>query len=181
MPINLNNWKLEQDETAIGQHYLLPGNLFVHREPHVITTVLGSCVSVCLWDCVLKFGGMNHYMLPLWNGEGLASPRYGNIAITKIYDRMVAMGAEHRNLRAKVFGGGEVLRVTPGVLNVGERNIMIAMSMLKEMDLPIVSQDVGGKSGRKIIYKSHTAEVLLKRLRGQVDDIKLSLPTDNSK
>ncbi len=57
-------------------HYLHPGNLFAHRTPHIVTTILGSCVAVCLWDPINNIGGINHYMLPLWNGEGLPVPKY---------------------------------------------------------------------------------------------------------
>lgn len=163
-------------DEELKQHYLFPGNIFVHREPHVITTVLGSCVSVCLWDTVLKFGGMNHYMLPLWNGDGLASPRYGNIAIPKLIDRMTEKGSKKANIKAKVFGGGEVLKISKGVMNVGERNIVIARDMLKELGIPIIGSDLGGTTGRKIIFNTATGSVYLKRLRQQVDDIKIIKP-----
>jgi chemotaxis protein CheD len=163
-------------DDELKQHYLFPGNLFVHREPHLITTVLGSCVAVCLWDPMLKFGGMNHYMLPLWNGDGLASPKYGSIAIPKLVERMMDMGSKKTNLKAKVFGGGEVLKITQGVLNVGERNIVIARDMLKEAGIPIIGSDLGGLTGRKILFNTETGGVLLKRLRRQINDIKIINP-----
>jgi len=163
-------------DDELKQYYLYPGNLFVHRDPHIITTVLGSCVSVCLWDQVLKFGGMNHYMLPLWNGEGLASPKYGNIAIQKLVEKMIELGSKKANLRAKVFGGGEVLKITQGVLNVGERNIVIAKDMLKETGIPIIGSDLGGVTGRKILFNTETGSVLMKRLRRQIDDIRVIKP-----
>lgn len=157
----------------LGQHYLYPGNLFAHKSPHMVTTVLGSCVSVCLWDKRLGVGGMNHYMLPLWNGEGLATPRYGNIAINKLYEKMLGMGCNHKDLVAKVFGGGEVLAVTHAVLNVGQRNVLLAMDMLKEMKIRIVSSKVGGKTGLKLLFNTSTGAVLVKTLTKQIDDIKL--------
>lgn len=138
----------------------------------MVTTVLGSCVSVCLWDSKLKIGGINHYMLPLWNGEGLATPKYGNIAINKLYEKMLSFGCKHSSLKAKMFGGGEVLAVRNAVLNVGERNILLAIDMLKSMKIQIISQDVGGRSGRKLLFNTHTGNVLLKKLSKQVDDIK---------
>jgi len=87
-------------EQGENTHYLIAGSLFAHKERHMVTTVLGSCVSVCLWDCVRKRGGINHYMLPFWNGEGLASPKYGNIAIAKLIEKMLEFGSDRRNLRA---------------------------------------------------------------------------------
>ena len=86
--------------------YLYPAALVVPKKPTIVHTILGSCVSVCLFDKKNNFGGINHFMLPLWNGNGLASPKYGNIAIEKLYENMLQTGSEHKNLIAKVFGGG---------------------------------------------------------------------------
>ncbi len=161
------------DEPTPNNHYLLAGNLLVPESPHVITTVLGSCVSVCLWDSVLRIGGMNHYMLPFWNGEGLASPKYGNIAVAKLLERLQDLGSSKRNLRAKVFGGGVVLNVTNPFMNIGERNIQLAEDMLRQENIPIVSADTGGKTGRKIIFHTANGVVLVKKLAQQIDDIRL--------
>ena len=153
-------------------HYLVAGSLFAHEERHLVTTVLGSCVSVCLWDCARNRGGINHYMLPFWNGEGLASPKYGNIAIAKLLERMLELGSERRSLRAKVFGGGVVLNVTNPFMNIGERNIQLAEGMLRSENIPIISADTGGKVGRKLIFDTETGTVLLKKLAKQIDDIR---------
>lgn len=160
------------DNLEIQQHYLYPGQLFASAEPYKVTTVLGSCVSVCFYDPVQKIGGINHYMLPFWNGEGLASPKYGNIAIEKLLDKVLYLGADRKRLVAKVFGGGEVLKITHGVLNVGERNIQLAHEKLEEMRIKIISSDVGGVTGRKIFFDTHTGGILLKRLRKQIDDVR---------
>jgi len=141
------------------QNFLYPSTLFVSNAPSVVTTILGSCVAVCLYDPILKIGGINHYMLPLWNGEGLASPKYGNIAIEKLVEKMYQQGSKKTNLVAKVFGGGEVIDTTIKQFNIGERNIKIAKEMLEMYNIPIVAQSVGGKFGRKIQYTTNTGEV----------------------
>jgi len=141
------------------QHFLYPSTLFVSNAPSVVTTILGSCVAVCLYDPILKIGGINHYMLPLWNGEGLASPKYGNIAIEKLVEKMYQQGSKKTNLVAKVFGGGEVIDTTIKQFNIGERNIKIALEMLEMYNIPIVAKSVGGKFGRKIQYTTNTGEV----------------------
>jgi len=92
-----------------GRHFLFPSALFAEKNPHRITTVLGSCVAVCLYDPLTRQGGINHFMLPFWNGSGLASPRYGNIAIEALIDRMHLMGCQTMTLQAKIFGGPNVL------------------------------------------------------------------------
>jgi len=147
-----------------GRHYLYPGALFAHREPHLVTTVLGSCVSVCLWDAAARMGGINHFLLPLWNGEGLPTPKYGNIAIVKLIEKIRALGAEGR-LVAKVFGGASMWENTEGLLAIGQRNIELANDLLDQHRIPVVGRDLGGPAGRKIIFNTGDGTVLLKRQR----------------
>jgi chemotaxis protein CheD len=143
-------------------HYLYPGTLFAHRTPHLVTTVLGTCVAVCLWDPVLRLGGINHYLLPLWNGQWLASPKYGNIAIPRLMEKMVAMGSNAYDIRAKLFGGKENGKNEQNMLRIGSRNVEIAEDLLKDWKVPIISMSVGGPKGRKMLFHTDTGEVLLK-------------------
>jgi len=140
-------------------HFLYPAALFASKTPHMVTTILGSCVAVCLYDPVLKIGGINHYMLPLWNGQGLASPKYGNIAIERLVEKMLSLGCLKNNLQAKLFGGGEVIQTSVTQFNIGARNIKLALEMLEELKIPIIGQSVGGKLGRKILYNTETFEI----------------------
>lgn len=134
--------------------------MFASAQPAEVTTILGSCVAVCLWDRYLGIGGINHYMLPTWNGMELASPKYGNIAIERLTEKMLQLGCKKNNLVAKVFGGGEVITVSSSSMHIGERNIMVAEEMLAEQNIPIIGRSTGGKNGRKIIFNTHTGEVL---------------------
>ncbi|MEG3639060.1 chemotaxis protein CheD [Magnetococcus sp. PR-3] len=149
----------------IGTHFLLPGALYAKAGHHRITTVLGSCVAICLWDKVRCEGGMNHYKLPLWNGDGLPSPKFGNIATEKLLENLLIMGSEKRNLQAKVFGGAAVLNNQSGLLNVGERNIQVAMDMLRQFKIPVLAQDLGGEMSRKIVMDTATGSILMKRAK----------------
>lgn len=134
--------------------------LFVTSEPSEITTVVGSCIAVCLWDNEKKIAGMNHYMLPLWNGDGLKTLKYGNIAIVRLVDEMYNAGAKKKNLVAKVFGGAAInLSQTFGV---GERNIKVAYDVLADCGIPIVAKDVGSNRGRKIILSSIDGGVFIR-------------------
>lgn len=142
------------------RHFLYPSTMFVSAQPAEVTTILGSCVAVCFWDKYLGIGGINHYMLPTWNGMELASPKYGNIAIERLLEKMEQLGAQRKNLVAKVFGGGEVISVSSGIMHIGERNVMVAEQILGELGIHIMSRSTGGHNGRKIIYNTHTGEVL---------------------
>lgn len=143
----------------IQKHFLYPSTLYASRTPTSVNTILGSCVAICLYDPILKIGGINHFMLPLWNGQGLVSPKYGNIAAEKLVDKMLSLGSQKSNLVAKVFGGAEVIESSIKIFNIGSRNIAIAYEMLEEFKIPIVAKSVGGKLGRKIEFNSSTGEV----------------------
>ncbi len=145
----------------IPKHFLVPCTIFSHREAHLVTTLLGSCVAVCLWDPRLAQGGINHFMLPLWNGEGLATPKYGNIAIANLLERMMRMGSRPEDLVAKVFGGGKVLEGAVEVFNMGERNIAVSLNILARQGIPVVAMDVGGERSRKIVYNTASGRVHL--------------------
>ena len=149
------------NELAPNKHFLFPGTLFADPEEYLITTVLGSCVSLCLWDGIAKMGGMNHYMLPLWNGEGLATPKYGNIAIEKLVNKMLRMGCKKENLIAKMFGGANVTSTGNEIFMIGERNIMLAYQALEDYRIPVKSADVGGHVGRKVIMNTSSGVVLV--------------------
>ena len=104
--------------------YLQPGQLYASAQPSAVTTVLGSCVAVCLWDPIEAVGGMNHYLLPFFAGAGQGSPRFGNFAMTELVDRLVALGASKGRLQAKVFGGACVLEAFQARQgHLGEKNV----------------------------------------------------------
>jgi chemotaxis protein CheD len=140
-------------------HFLYPSALHASKEPHIINTILGSCVAVCLYDPVLKIGGMNHFMLPLWNGEGLASPKYGNIAIPKLIEKLLQYGSNEKHLKAKIFGGANIFESNLEQFQIGDRNIKVAEEVLKEHNIPVVSCSVGGSNGRRIQFNTQSGAV----------------------
>lgn len=146
----------------INKYFLLSCEIFVGIVPTEVITVLGSCISVCLWDTKLNIGGINHYMLPLWNGNGLASSKYGDIAIIKLIEKMKEFGCEQKNIVSKIFGGASVVENKIVNISIGENNILIAQNLLKKHHIPIVASSVKGTKGRKIRYNTNTSEVLMK-------------------
>lgn len=138
------------------------GQIHVDVAPAAISTVLGSCVSVCLYDKVEGIGGMNHYLLPFWNGNGLQSPKFGNIAIPKLIETMLDRGATIKNIEAKVFGGASMNASVLDNMMIGQKNILVAKEILKEYKIAIVAEDVGKQSGRKIQFNLEYGKVLLK-------------------
>lgn len=165
-PENAGRSVVSQPFNAVrGKHYLHAGLYFAAREPTVVTTILGSCVAVCLWDPVKKAGGINHFLLPDWVGEGRMSPRFGNVAVASLIEALSGLGCRVSNLKAKIFGGASVLgegRRSPDSL--GARNTQVALRLLKEEGIPLLAGDVGGCRGRKLEFYSDNGETRVKKL-----------------
>ncbi|MBV5321780.1 MAG: chemotaxis protein CheD [Sulfuricurvum sp.] len=138
------------------------GQIHVDEAPCAISTVLGSCVAVCLYDSKLGIGGMNHYLLPFWNGNGLQSPKFGNISIPKLIESMIAKGSTPRSIEAKIFGGASMNIGASEAMMIGKKNILVAREILNEYKIMIVAEDVGGQNGRKIQFDLERGKVLLK-------------------
>ncbi|PLX10421.1 MAG: chemotaxis protein CheD [Marinilabiliales bacterium] len=145
--------------------FLLPGAIKVSKRPMEITTLLGSCVAVCLWDKKLHYGGINHYLMPFWNGNGLASPKYGNIAIERLINNMVLMGCDQNDIVAKVFGGASMLNSSENSFSIGSRNIEFQKEELKNYRIKTIASSLGGVLGRKIVFNTETGLIKMKYIK----------------
>jgi chemotaxis protein CheD len=151
---------------------IYPGEYHVSSED-IIATVLGSCIAVCIKDKMTGIAGMNHFMLP---GDARSvdmflssSAKYGMFAMEQLINEMIKKNGSKKYFEAKVFGGGHVLNFRKTDGNVPESNIEFVKAFLKMEQISITGQDVGGYSGRKILFFPDTAKVLLKRLATTVD------------
>lgn len=144
---------------SLPKYMLYPADIFFDREPYIVSTVLGSCVSVCLHDAVLGKGTINHFILPRWNGDDLATMKYGNVSIIRILEELLKFGSRFEDVKAKVYGGAEVLTGRATSFQIGSRNVRIAFDILDEFKIPVLFSDVGGNKGRKINFNTLTGEV----------------------
>lgn len=151
--------------------FLMAGQFLITTGGGEISTVLGSCVSVCLWDRSLKFGGMNHYLLPGHEREDAGDPNRGTGAMRMLIRSMLNRKATIENLEAKVFGGCNSLYRTTNQFMVGERNIRVALDILKESGIRVVSQNTGGAYGRKVVFDTATGKVGVKLLTHSIGEI----------
>ena len=142
--------------------FIHSGEIFVGVKPTEITTVLGSCVAVCLFDKLEKIGAMNHYLLPLWNGNGLQTPKFGNISIPRMIENMENIGCSTRNMEAKLFGGANIHDTKLENMMIGKKNVLIAKEILKQHGIPIAAEDTGGTVGRRILMHSDLGKVLMR-------------------
>lgn len=141
---------------------VLPGEYFVSGDDLIIMTVLGSCISACIWDPKIRAGGMNHFMLP--DGDSADGfGRYGSYAMELLINEMLKKGARRETMQAKVFGGAQVMAGFTS-MNVGERNTKFVLDYLATERIPVVSQDVLDIHPRKVCFFPVTGKVLVKRL-----------------
>lgn len=149
-----------------ASHYLHAGQIFVDREPTIVTTIVGSCIAVCLWDASSGIGGVNHYLLASAPNGSAPIARFGSTAIPALVDRLLRMGAKKERLEAKIFGGACVMPTlkSAGGGSLGARNIEIAQQLLASMSIPIVASDVGGTRGRKVIFHTQDGTAWVKHL-----------------
>ncbi len=143
-----------------GTFFLHTGQVHVASEPTRITTILGSCVAICIWDPLMGAGGMNHYLLPSNPAATERTTRFADTATAALLDGLLAAGVSLTRLRAKTFGGASVLAFTGGALP--ERNIQAAREQHARWDTPIVGEDVGGSHGRKIVFQTDTGVTTVK-------------------
>ncbi|MGM0417663.1 MAG: chemotaxis protein CheD [Thermodesulfobacteriota bacterium] len=145
------------------QIYLLSGKIAFSDSGFLIKTILGSCVSVCLWDSKKKAGAMNHFLLPAWSGRGLATPKYGNVAMEALYEKMIINGSSPCDLKAKIFGGARIYSGFVGGYDPGKENITEAIKKLEKFNIPVLSQDIGGNQGRNVIFCTDSGDVFVKK------------------
>jgi chemotaxis protein CheD len=136
--------------------YVEPGHLLVSTEPCRLRTVLGSCVSVCLYDPELCQGGMNHFMLPESPSSLEMSTRYGNRAMPMLLGRLERLGSQRRNLCASVFGGACVLFPGSSLMHLGRHNVDFALAWLEENGIAVVQKNVLGNSARRLDFDIET-------------------------
>jgi chemotaxis protein CheD len=131
----------------------------------VVTTILGSCVAVCLWDAVGGAGGLNHYLLPEGGGADTSALRFGNVATEALIDRLLRLGAKRGGLRAKVFGGACIsaafARQTP---HLGATNVARALDVLAHEGIRVDAVDTGGQRGRKLLFQTDDGVAWVKQL-----------------
>lgn len=145
---------------AIKRKYLVGGEMLASKAPYVISSLLGSCVAVCLWDSALRAGGMNHFTLPCSRSSHERSNRFGNVSTQNLILRMEELGSCRQDLRARIYGGGHVPGDRMNIFgSVGEVNIKVARHVLKHARIPIESEDAGGCHGRKLHFNTYTGEI----------------------
>ena len=130
--------------------HLIQGECRVSDDPRVVlTTLLGSCVAVCLHDPKAGLGGMNHFLLPSGGNARAGGERYGVNAMEILINDLLKMGARRSRLVAKLFGGAQL---GDGMAHIGAENARFAERFLHVEGIPCVASSLGGALPRRVRF-----------------------------
>lgn len=118
----------------------------------MMTIGLGSCIGLTLYDETAGVGAMVHIMLPDSAGRSERPGKYADTAIALLLKELAALGCKNRSIVAKMAGGACMFEYFGANLNIGERNIERVRAVLKENNIKLAAEDVGGKVGRSVTF-----------------------------
>ena len=138
----------------------------------LVTLGLGSCVGIALYDNKFKIIGLAHVMLPssIYKNENDSEAKFADTAIVKLLNDMYMLGANKKNITAKLAGGAQMFSFNDSsdMMRIGERNIMAAREKLKELGITIISEDTGETFSRSIEFYSEDGSLRIRRLGHEI-------------
>lgn len=145
------------------------GELSVNRAPVVLETRgLGSCVGVTLYDTKNRIGALAHMMLPSLscsNNKEISEPmkfRYVDYALPYMLKKMIFMGSNRDDIVAKIVGGASMFRRKSSTLNIGEKNVKAVKKILRDNDIKLRAEEIGGDMGRTVFFDLNSGVILMR-------------------
>ncbi len=138
-------------------YMLKPGYIYVPQQSVYISTVIGSAVAVCIFDRKKRIGGMGHFQLPHISEKGKTTALYGNVATVTLINMMLNRESVEKHLEAQIFGGA--FNPDKSDWDIGRENIEEARKRLRKKRITVISEDVGGEKGRKVVFSTASNEV----------------------
>lgn len=139
---------------------------------NLMTSGLGSCIGICLFDATSKVGGLAHIMLPA-STQARSSDnkaKFADTALPLLIDEMLKLGAVKSRLVAKIAGGAQMFSF-PGasdVMRIGDRNAEAIVEKLKQENIPLLARETGGNFGRTIELDTTTGKLCIRTIdRGE--------------
>ena len=141
----------------------------------LVTLGLGSCVAIMLYDAPTRAGAMAHILLPSRSlaRESSNLAKFPETAVPLLLQRLGALGADSKRLVAKLAGGASMFAqlMTPGSIQMGERNIVAARNALRAAGIPIAAEAVGGGTGRSVRFHLADGRVEIRAVGADVTAI----------
>ncbi|MCL2029467.1 MAG: response regulator [Deltaproteobacteria bacterium] len=165
----------------VSRIFLLPGEYMVSKKPYLISTILGSCISVCLYHPQHRCGGMNHYMLPR-SPSGERSGKYGEYANNLLLQFMERTCGGFSGVEGMITGGANVVReITRGGELIGDKNIALAREMLRKHNIKVIREQVGGEVGRKLHYQNWDNKLIVEPMTPSATSGSLLVRADSAR
>lgn len=164
----------------VKTHQLQIAQLILSADPIRVSTVLGSCISTCIYSKKHQVGGITHFALPIAPKDVPEEEvfRYGNLAVPYLIEELIKLcTGSVSDLEAKIVGGANNEQHTMQP-SIGNQNVEIAEQILKSYNIPIVGESVGGPWGKKLIFDSPSGRVQVMDL---VKDVKTNKTSSSLK
>jgi chemotaxis protein CheD len=174
---------MTQVKSELPAYYLKAGELLIMEKPAIVSTVLGSCVAVTLFNRRLGFSGICHALMPQCVQKGFRHKvhflpdrachkcseayRYVECSVLKLADAFFRFGIAPRETEIMLFGGAQML-TSRNQNSVGRQNVGMAQKVIADCQLTLVNADVGGSLGRKIIFNTKTGEVISQLVKNTI-------------
>lgn len=149
-------------------YFLKPGYVVANRDAMLVRLVLGNGVAVTMFDRRGRFGGVHQFIFPRTARAEDATAQYGNVGLPALFRLMKELGCNDRALVAQILGGSSLPDLPDD--DLGQKNVDLARRALAHFKVPVISEDVGGTLGRKVMYHTGTNETAVFR----ADDLRRS-------
>jgi chemotaxis protein CheD len=159
---------------AISSNHLNIGDMVLGRAPHTISTLLGSCVAICMYEPSRQIGAMCHCALPKCRSSHQCRPGCGQAgkhvecAIRVMLHHFQKQQIPREDIQVKLFGGANVLSSMGLKTNswmIGSQNEETARRIITRNRLTIRAADTGGERGRKILFDINTGKVSVAKIK----------------
>ncbi|MBS1145087.1 MAG: CheD [Proteobacteria bacterium] len=158
--------KLPSQEIERLARAIHPGAWAIEPE-RPLSTLLGSCVAVCLFDPQSRVGGLNHFMLPSirrGTNDDVDSLLSGSYAMEALLNALLQKGAKKVRLQAKAFGGGTIINTSGPSMSIGLRNAEFTKEWLDREGIPLLASDFLGPWSRKVLFLPSSGDVFCRRM-----------------
>ncbi len=142
--------------------FIQPGQFAFSRDPSWIYAVCGNGVLVVLRDRFQKIGGIAHCVFPKIRFKERPTNYHTDIAVNSLIKNLQTFNSIPHNLEAQLLGGGHFYGQEK---HRAEQVIKRVRKILKKRRINIVSEDVGGTLGRKVVFNTHSGEVIVYKTR----------------
>ncbi|MEE8431959.1 MAG: chemotaxis protein CheD [Candidatus Desulfatibia sp.] len=161
----------------MDKKFLQISEYYITKKPMLVGTLLGSCVSICLYNKCNGHAAMNHFLMPsavrkaMQNNPG----KYGESSCEMIIRSLMSIDPDASHYSAQIFGGGNMFSLRNCIRDIGERNIKIAEQVLAKHKIRIIRRKTGGTKGMKILFNTAKNQVDCRKLSDTKDSKRLQI------